>query len=203
MRMGKEKFEIRNQSRAKRDRPSIFNPKKAVKFEGFEHGCFVSLITNRLAADLQREFPELAGYSARNLKYMRGFAAAWPNREIVQQLAAQMPWGHNCSLLDRVKAPETRVFYIRKTIEHGWSRPGLIHGRAVLDAAAHAIMHEPHRGGRSPDAAGIGKERTCILRYHPAHSKETNLSTSYKNQMPFRKRFNISHKNFRVLELPS
>jgi predicted nuclease of restriction endonuclease-like (RecB) superfamily len=44
-------------------------------------------IIDRLAADLQREFPKLAGYSSRNLKYMRAFAAAWPDRAIVHQLA--------------------------------------------------------------------------------------------------------------------
>lgn len=91
-------------------------------------------VIDRLAADLQREFPNLGGYSARNLKYMRAFAAAWPDREFVQQLAAQIPWGHNCALLDRLSDPKTRAFYIRKTIEHGWSRPVLIH---QLDTELH------------------------------------------------------------------
>ena len=84
-------------------------------------------VIDRLAADLQREFPKLSGYSARNLKYMRAFAQAWPDREIVQQLAAQIPWGQNCVLLDRLKDTATRTFYIRKTVEHGWSRSVLIH----------------------------------------------------------------------------
>jgi predicted nuclease of restriction endonuclease-like (RecB) superfamily len=56
-------------------------------------------VIDRLANDLQQEFPELSGYSARNLKYVRAFAQAWPDREIVQQLAAQIPWGQNCVLL--------------------------------------------------------------------------------------------------------
>src|SRR5437764_12688518 len=46
-------------------------------------------IIDRLAADLQRAFPTLGGYSVRNLKYMCAFAGAWPDAEIVQQLAAQ------------------------------------------------------------------------------------------------------------------
>jgi hypothetical protein len=45
----------------------------------------------------------------------------------VHQLGAQIPWKHNCVLLDRVKDAATRVFYIRKTVEHGWSRSVLIH----------------------------------------------------------------------------
>jgi predicted nuclease of restriction endonuclease-like (RecB) superfamily len=91
-------------------------------------------VIDRLAADLQSDFPKLSGYSVRNLKYMRAFAEAWPDREIVQQLAAQIPWGQNCVLIDRVKDADTRAFYIRKTVEHGWSRSVLIH---QLDTKLH------------------------------------------------------------------
>jgi predicted nuclease of restriction endonuclease-like (RecB) superfamily len=91
-------------------------------------------IIDRLAADLQRGFPNLSGYSVRNLKYMRAFAEAWPDAEIVHQLGAQIPWKHNCVLLDRVKHPQIREFYIRKTVEHGWSRSVLIH---QLDTELH------------------------------------------------------------------
>jgi predicted nuclease of restriction endonuclease-like (RecB) superfamily len=84
-------------------------------------------VIDRLAADLQREFPKLTGYSARNLKYMRTFAVSWSDRAIVQQLAAQIPWGQNCVLLDRLDDAKTREFYIRKTLEHGWSRSVLTH----------------------------------------------------------------------------
>jgi predicted nuclease of restriction endonuclease-like (RecB) superfamily len=80
-----------------------------------------------LAADLQREFPTPRGYSVRNLKYMRSFAEAWPDRQIVHQLGAQIPWKHNCVLLDGVKDAEARVFYIRNTIQHGWARSVLVH----------------------------------------------------------------------------
>ena len=97
-------------------------------------------VIDRLAADLQREFPTLSGYAARNLKYMRAFAAAWPDRSIVQQLAAQIPWMHNCVLLDRVKDAATREFYIRKTVEHGWSRSVLMH---QLDTELHKRSGNP------------------------------------------------------------
>jgi hypothetical protein len=43
---------------------------------------------------------------------MRAFAESWPDRPIVQQLAAQIPWGHNCVLLDRVTDPDARAFYM-------------------------------------------------------------------------------------------
>ncbi|MGB0389841.1 MAG: DUF1016 N-terminal domain-containing protein, partial [Ardenticatenaceae bacterium] len=56
-------------------------------------------VIGRLAKDLRREFPEMKGFSARNLKYMRAFAKAWPDEEFVQQAAAQIPWFHNCVML--------------------------------------------------------------------------------------------------------
>jgi len=84
-------------------------------------------VIDRLAADLRREFPGMEGFSPRNLKYMRAFAQAWPEEPIVQQAAAQIPWFHNCVLLDKVKDPSEREWYVRQTIENGWSRNVLVH----------------------------------------------------------------------------
>lgn len=60
--------------------------------------------------------------SLRNMQYMRAFAEAWPDEAIVNQLGAQIPWKHNCTILDKVKDPTNREWYIKKTIENGWSR---------------------------------------------------------------------------------
>ncbi len=79
-------------------------------------------VIDRLAADLRREFPDARGFSGRNLKYMRSFARAWPEISIVQGPLAQLTWWHNLTLLEKVKDPEQRVWYARKTAEHGWSR---------------------------------------------------------------------------------
>ncbi|MDA3926615.1 MAG: PDDEXK nuclease domain-containing protein [Kiritimatiellae bacterium] len=98
-------------------------------------------VIDRLSADLKREFPKMSGYSVRNLKYMRTFVKEWPDRAIVHQLGAQIPWKHNCVLLDRLKDAGTREFYIRKTLEHGWSRSVLIH---QLDSELHK------RAGKAP-----------------------------------------------------
>ena len=62
-------------------------------------------VIDRLAGDLKAAFPEMKGFSPRNLKYMRAFAEAWPEEAIVQQLVAQIPWGHNVRILDYVKDP--------------------------------------------------------------------------------------------------
>jgi Uncharacterized conserved protein len=62
-------------------------------------------VIERLALDLRAAFPDMKGFSLRNLKYMRAFAQAWPDTAIVQQAVAQLPWGHNLVLLDKLPAP--------------------------------------------------------------------------------------------------
>ncbi len=148
-------------------------------------------IVDRLAVDLHGEFPEVAGFSSRNIWYMRAFYAAWthetqgrslsanaggqtalqqtvaelpagksaqrvrksaahataqrahrqvnpivrqPAGPILQQPVAELtgenmpqpvaeiPWGHNILLLEKLKDPAARLWYARQTIAHGWSR---------------------------------------------------------------------------------
>lgn len=103
-------------------------------------------VIDRLARDLRSEFPDMKGFSPRNLKYMRKFAEIWPDGEFVQQAAAQIPWFHNCVLLDKLKDRNEREWYLRKTFEHGWSRDILVmqiesrlfhrQGKAITNFAA-------------------------------------------------------------------
>lgn len=83
-------------------------------------------VIERLANDLRHEFPDMKGFSPRNLKYMRAFAEAWPDEQFVQQVAAQIPWFHNCVLLDKIGTSNEREWYARKAFEHGWSRNILV-----------------------------------------------------------------------------
>lgn len=69
----------------------------------------------------------MRGFSPRNLGYMKSFALAYPDETILQQLAAKLPWFHNCTLLDRVKDEQQRLWYIQQSVEHGWSRNVLVH----------------------------------------------------------------------------
>ncbi len=64
----------------------------------------------------------MKGFSIRNLKYMRKFAAEYLDSTFVQQVVAQLPWGHNIFLIDLVPDKQNRLFYVRQTIENGWSR---------------------------------------------------------------------------------
>lgn len=84
-------------------------------------------IVDRLARDLQVEFPGVEGFSPRNLRYMRKFAEAWTDSPILQQVVAKLPWGHHTVLLDRLKEPLIREWYLKANIEYGWSRSVLAH----------------------------------------------------------------------------
>jgi len=81
-----------------------------------------SKVITQLSKDLAQEFPEMKGFSVRNLKYMRTFANTYPDLELGQQPVALIPWGHNCVLLDKVQDSIERLWYARKALENGWSR---------------------------------------------------------------------------------
>jgi predicted nuclease of restriction endonuclease-like (RecB) superfamily len=100
-------------------------------------------IIDRLSDDLSQAFPEMRGFRARNLKYMRAFAEAYPNQKFVQQVVAQLPWGHQVRILDALKDANQREWYIRQAIQNGWSRNVLVHqieGK-LFDRQGHALTN--------------------------------------------------------------
>ncbi|MCP2727902.1 DUF1016 N-terminal domain-containing protein [Symplocastrum sp. BBK-W-15] len=72
-------------------------------------------VIERLSQDLKISFPDMKGFSRTNLLYMRAFAEAYPDEQIVQQLAGQIPWFHNCVILDRIKDSAERLWYVQPT----------------------------------------------------------------------------------------
>ena len=78
-----------------------------------EHKAWGNKFIDNLATDIRIAFPESKGYSVRNLKYMAKFADTYPDREFVQTVSAQIPWSHNIAILEKVKDPEQRVWYIQ------------------------------------------------------------------------------------------
>jgi predicted nuclease of restriction endonuclease-like (RecB) superfamily len=89
-----------------------------------QHG---SSIAERLAADLRSEFPDISGFSRRNIFYMREFYMLYRDDKRVQPLVAQLGWSHNLAILQRCKDSLEREFYIRMTRKFGWSKNVLIH----------------------------------------------------------------------------
>lgn len=86
-----------------------------------------SAIVEQLAADLQKEFPGIKGFSRRNVFYMREFYLSYSELPKVQPLVAQIGWTHNLIIMQRCKDPQQREFYIRMTRKFGWSKNVLIH----------------------------------------------------------------------------
>ncbi|MFZ2754778.1 MAG: PDDEXK nuclease domain-containing protein [Lysobacteraceae bacterium] len=83
-------------------------------------------VIERLAHDLRQAFPDMKGFSPRNLKYMRAFAEGWPDADFVQAVLAQLPWYHQLALLDKLDSPDSRRWYAAQAIEHTWSRNVLV-----------------------------------------------------------------------------
>jgi predicted nuclease of restriction endonuclease-like (RecB) superfamily len=79
-------------------------------------------VIDRLSYDLRRAFPDMAGLSARNLKYMRAFASTWTDREVVQAPLAQLTWYHHLALIEKLDDKAVRLWYATRAVEHGWSR---------------------------------------------------------------------------------
>lgn len=88
------------------------------------HGWGAKVI-ERLARDLKDAFPEMKGWSASNLKYMRFFAQHCPDRQFGQQPADQLPWFHVVTLLTKLDSPAEREWYAQQTVLQGWSRSTL------------------------------------------------------------------------------
>ena len=74
-----------------------------------------------LSRDILSEFPEIQGFSVRNLKYMRKFAETHPDLQKVQQGVALLSWSHNTLLLDKAKTQKEIIWHAKQTIENGWS----------------------------------------------------------------------------------
>jgi len=115
----------------------------------------------RLSQDLRTAFPEMKGFSLRNLKYMRAFAEAWPNGEFVQEMLAQLPWYHQLALLDKLPGTNTRKWYAAKAIEHNWSR--------------NILVMQIKAGKFKPEHLGLWLSTLEIVRHAPCHhTKQVN-----------------------------
>ncbi len=108
-------------------------------------------VVERLACDLRKTLPGIAGFSLRNLRYMRTFAETY-DIENVATAVAKIPWGHNIAILEKLQSNEQRLWYIQQTIENGWSRASLImwiesdlysrQGKAITNFKA--MLSEPY-----------------------------------------------------------
>ncbi|HSJ67851.1 MAG TPA: PDDEXK nuclease domain-containing protein [Anditalea sp.] len=94
---------------------------KSISEKQMERGWSAGVIP-KLAKDLKRELPDLKGYSERNLGRMLAFYREYPDKTILPQLVAKLPWGHNILLIEKIKQKELRFWYAEQCIENNWSR---------------------------------------------------------------------------------
>ena len=104
-------------------------------------------VLRKLSNDIRRDLPELKGFSVRNLELMTQFfreypeigilhGSKYPNKRdlFTQQLVAQLPWGHNILLIQKLKNLKTRAWYMREAAAQGWSKNVL---QMMIESAAH------------------------------------------------------------------
>jgi predicted nuclease of restriction endonuclease-like (RecB) superfamily len=90
-----------------------------------ENTHYGAKFVDNLSLDIKAEFPTVKGYSVRNLKYMRKFAALITDESKVQTVSALLTWSHNRFLMDKTKALEEYLWYAEQTINNGWSLSAL------------------------------------------------------------------------------
>lgn len=95
-----------------------------ILYDNYQYG---NKFIDKIAKELKIEYPNSKGYSVRNLKYMKKFYAIYKDDILVQQLAAQVPWGHNIVLMDKIHDNKTRKIYLQSIIKNGWGRSMLVH----------------------------------------------------------------------------
>lgn len=91
------------------------------------HKSWGSKFIENLAADIKLSFPNMKGYSVRNLKYMAKFALRFPDKQFVQEVLAQITWYHHIALMDKTKDIDTHIWYTKQAAVNGWSRNVLVH----------------------------------------------------------------------------
>jgi predicted enzyme related to lactoylglutathione lyase len=98
-------------------------------------------ILEQISRDLQSEFPDMKGFSVRNLKYMRQWYQFWSGKNAIakqvaaqldksaigQQPVAQFPWSQNLVIISKIKEQGEALFYVQQTIQNNWSRAFLTH----------------------------------------------------------------------------
>ena len=92
-----------------------------------EHKAWGNKFVENLAADIKLAFPDVTGYSVRNLKYMAKFALRFPDKEFVQAALAQITWYHHIALMDKVKSADEHIWYAKQAARNGWTRNVLVH----------------------------------------------------------------------------
>lgn len=82
---------------------------------------------NELSIELKLTFPDMKGFSPRNLRRMRIFYNEYKDMQNWPTPLANLPWSHNYTLIEKVKDIDKRIWYAKKSLENGWTHTVLVH----------------------------------------------------------------------------
>ena len=91
-----------------------------------ENSKYGNSFIKNVSHSIKIAYPNIKGFSDRNLKYMKRFYNEYKDNEKVQQLVAHLPWGDNVLLFEKIKDMGIRLKYIEGCIQNGWSRSVLL-----------------------------------------------------------------------------
>lgn len=120
---------------------------------------------DKLSADLRQELPGVKGFSKVNLTYCLRFFELYGREAIVQQVVEQLllvPWGHHVNIMQKCKGDRDKaLFYVRRTIQNGWSRDVLLNWLATdlyeREGKAQAQFAQCYAGAERQIAAALKK----------------------------------------------
>ncbi len=103
-----------------------------------------SSIISKLADDIKSIENTTTGFSLTNLKYMRQFYLEYNDKKNLQQIALNIPWGHNILLLQKIKDDSEKQYYLRATKDYGWSRNVLLNQIKANAYSRHKSIEKQH-----------------------------------------------------------
>ena len=132
-------------------------------------------VIDRMAHDLRTTFPDMKGFSPRNLLFMRAFAETYSDSAIVKQLVSLIPWGHIVRLIQTIKDSAVREWYIREAIANGWSR-------SILELQVERELHK--RKGQAVQDTVRSLTLWIVKAAQSGITVDTLLSTLYGHSNP-------------------
>ena len=106
-------------------------------------------VIDRLSRDLRAEFPGIKGFSRDNLFRMRRWFLAYRDSPNCGAAAPQIPWYHNILILNKIRDPMAREWYLDQTLYHGWSRGVLNHQIETHLYERQALSEKTHNFART------------------------------------------------------
>lgn len=119
-------------------------------------------VVDTLSRDLQHEFPSVTGFSPRNLWDMKRFYEQYANHENLRQLVAEIPWGHNLLIMQKIKPVEARAYYLEASSRLGWSRNVLLN--QIKAHAYERSLHEKSHNFEEPLPVHLAEQADEIFK---------------------------------------